>query len=319
MKITVLDGHALNPGDLSYSPLEEWGTVTVYPRTPPELVVERIADSEAVLLNKIAITEEVLSQCPALRYIGVQATGYNVIDLAACRRHGVTVTNVPSYSTAGVSQLTFAFITEFASRASLHSASVFSGGWIRSPDFCYWAAPLTELEGKTLGIFGYGNIGRRVARIGSAFGMRVLVCTRTPRPEIEHLVSFEALLAESDFLTLHAPLFPETESLITASSLAQMKRTAFLINTARGALVVERDVAAALQEGRIAGYAADVLRDEPMRPDNPLLSIPRDKILLTPHIAWAAVETRQRLLDVVVQNLRCFMQGTPQNVVGGTS
>lgn len=315
MKITILDGNALNPGDLSYSPLEKFGELTVYPRTSEKDVISRIGSSDAILLNKINITEEILSSCPSLKYIGVQATGYNVIDLEACRRHNVTVTNVPAYSTAGVAQLTFAFITEFATRLSLHAESVMKGEWTSAPDFCYWKAPLMELEGKTLGIFGYGNIGRAVARIAEAFGMKVIVCTRTQKPDIKNPVDFNTLLKESDILSLHAPLTEQTKGIINSSTLSQMKRTAFLINTARGAFINENDLVKALKEGTIAGYAADVISTEPMQASSPLLNAPKDKILLTPHIAWAAVETRQRLLDVVINNFKSWLDGKPVNVV----
>ncbi|MBP5359319.1 MAG: D-2-hydroxyacid dehydrogenase [Treponema sp.] len=313
MKITILDGNALNPGDLSWEALKEFGELTVYPRTSPDLVVERIADSDAILLNKISITEEILEKYPSLRYIGVQATGYNIIDLEACRRHNVTVTNVPAYSTAGVAQLVFAFISEFACHTQLHSDSVMKGDWCIAPDFCYWKTNLIELEGKTLGIFGYGNIGRRVAAIGKAYGMRILTCTRTQKPDIENPCDFETLLRESDFLSLHSPLTPETKGLIDEKALSMMKKTAFLINTARGALVDEIAVRHALEDKTIAGFACDVVSEEPMKYDNPLFGAPN--CLITPHIAWAATETRQRLLNVVVDNLRSFINGSPKNVV----
>lgn len=313
MKITVLDGNALNPGDLSWSQVEEFGSLTVYPRTLPEEVVSRIGDSDAILLNKINITEDVLSKCPNLKYIGVQATGYNVIDLDACKKHNVTVTNVPSYSTAGVAQMVFAYITEFASRPALHNESVKSKDWVKCPDFCYWKTPLIELEGKTLGIYGYGSIGRRVAQIANAFGMKVIVCTRTPKPDIENPVDFSTLLNEADFITLHAPLTDNTREVINRTTLPLMKKSAYLINTARGLLVNEKDLAEALNNGTIAGYAADVVSEEPMKDGNPLLTAKNS--IITPHIAWAAVETRQRLLDVAVENLKCWIEGKPQNVV----
>ncbi len=313
MKITILDGNAVNPGDLSWAELEKLGSLTVYPRTAAADVITRIGDSDAVLLNKVNITEAILAACPSLKYIGVQATGYNVIDLEACRRHGVTVTNVPSYSTAGVAQLVFSFISEWACHVQLHSDSVMAGGWVRSPDFVYWEKPLFEIEGKTLGIFGYGNIGSRVARIAEAYGMRVIVCTRTPKAGIAHPVDFDTLLKESDFISLHAPLTDKTKEIINRDSLAQMKKGAYLINTARGGLVNEADVRAALEAGSLAGYAADVVLQEPMSPDCPLLKAPN--CLLTPHIAWASVETRRRLMGVVIGNLQAWMAGTPVNVV----
>lgn len=313
MKITVLDGNALNPGDLSWSPLEKFGQVAVFPRTEASLVAERIGDSDAILLNKINITEEILDKCPKLKYIGVQATGYNVIDLEACKRHNITVTNVPSYSTAGVAQLVFAFISEFACHTQFHSDSVMSGEWTNCPDFCYWKVPLIELEGKTLGIFGYGSIGSRVARIAEAYGMKVIVCTRTPKPEIKNPVDISTLFNESDFISLHAPLTEKTRNVVNKTTLSLMKKTAFLINTARGPLVNEKDVREFLDNGRIAGYAADVVSEEPMKKDNPLLGA--KNCIITPHIAWAATETRQRLLNIVIENLKCFIMGKPQNVV----
>lgn len=313
MKITVLDGNALNPGDLSWSPLEKFGQVAVFPRTESSLVAERIGDSDAILLNKINITEEILDKCPKLKYIGVQATGYNVIDLEACKRHNITVTNVPSYSTAGVAQLVFAFISEFACHTQLHSDSVMSGEWTNCPDFCYWKVPLIELEGKTLGIFGYGSIGSRVSRIAEAYGMKVIVCTRTPKPEIKNPVDISTLFNESDFISLHAPLTEKTRNVVNKTTLSLMKKTAFLINTARGPLVNEKDVREFLDDGRIAGYAADVVSEEPMKKDNPLLGA--KNCIITPHIAWAATETRQRLLNIVIENLKCFIMGKPQNVV----
>jgi len=313
MKITILDGNALNPGDLSWGPIEQFGELTVYPRTSPELIIERIGTSDAILLNKINITEEILSKCPNLKYIGVQATGYNVIDLEACRRHGITVTNVPAYSTAGVAQLVFSYISEIACQTKLHSESVHNGDWCKSPDFCYWKVPLTELEGKTLGIFGYGNIGKRVSRIAEAYGMKVIVCTRTPKPEIENPVDFETLLKESDFISLHAPLTPDTKEIINKTSISKMKDGAVLINTARGLLVNEKDIKEALENKKLGWYCADVVSEEPMLDSNPLLGSPN--CLLTPHIAWAATETRQRLLNVVSDNIRMWIEGKPQNVV----
>ena len=313
MKITVLDGNALNPGDLSWKPIEALGTLTVYPRTPEDMVVSRIADSDAILLNKVPITADILSKCKNLSYIGIQATGYNVVDIEACKKNGVTVTNVPAYSTAGVAQLVFAFITEFSCHVQIHSDSVMAGDWIKAPDFCYWKIPLMEMEGKTLGIFGYGNIGSRVARIAKAYGMKVIVATRTPKPEIENPVDFETLLSTADIVTLHAPLTPQTSHIVNENSLSKMKKGSFLINTARGGLVDEKAVRSALDSGFLRGYAADTISEEPMKAGNPLLGAPN--CLITPHLAWAAVETRERLLSVVAENLKCYIEGHPQNVV----
>ena len=265
------------------------------------------------MLNKINITEEILSACPKLKYIGVHATGYNVIDLQACKRHNVTVTNVPSYSTAGVAQLTFAFISEFACHTQLHSDSVMNGDWVKALDFCYWKKPLIELEGKTLGIFGYGNIGKRVEKIAQAYGMEVIVCTRTKNPEIKNPVDKETLFKASDFLTLHAPLTEETKYLVNKDTLKLMKKSSYIINTARGLLVNESDLCEALNSTQIAGYAADVVSEEPMKSDNPLLKA--KNCIITPHIAWAATETRQRLLNIVIDNLESFIKGSPENVV----
>lgn len=313
MRITILDSNALNPGDLSWDIIKQYGELTVYPRTSPEDTAARIGDSDAILLNKVNITEDILSKCPNLKYIGVQATGYNVIDLEACKKHNITVTNVPAYSTAGVAQLVFAFISEIACQTKLHSDSVHAGDWCKSPDFCYWKVPLTELEGKTLGIFGYGNIGKRVSRIAQAYGMKVIVCTRTPKPEIENPVDFETLLKESDFISLHAPLTPETKEIINEESFSKMKDGAVLINTARGPLVNENHVRKALENKKLGWYCADVVSEEPMLESNVLLGAPN--CLITPHIAWAATETRQRLLNVVSENIRCWIEGKPQNVV----
>ena len=315
MKITVLDGHAANPGDVSWDAIRALGDVTVYDRTPREKIIERIADSDIILLNKIPITRDIVARCPSLRYIGVLATGYNVVDTAACREKGITVTNIPAYSTEAVAQHVFAFLLEFTNRVAAHSASVHDGDWTKCPDFCYWLSPLTELRGKTIGIFGFGTIGRKVAEIAHAFGMNVIVRTHGERSYTggEKAVSTEALFGQSDVVTLHAPLTAETENLVNETTLALMKPTAYLINTARGGLVDERAVRDALDAKRIAGYAADVARDEPMSADCPLRNAPN--CLITPHIAWAPRETRERLLAAAAENIAAFLRGKPQNVV----
>lgn len=315
MKLTVLDGHAANPGDLSWDAFKDFGEVTVYERTPENLVVERIAGSDAVLLNKIRITEEILSQCPKLKYIGVLATGYNVVDLKACSKHGITVTNIPAYSTDSVAQHVFAFILNFTNLVQQHSASVHEGGWMRSPDFCYWNAPLTELSGKTLGIFGFGSIGQRVAQIAKAFKMKVLVCVHNKDSFTgsEESVSFEELLKKSDFLTLHAPLTEETSRIINKKTLKFLKPGAIVINTARGGLVDEKDVFDALSAKTLAGYAADVIQEEPMTSDCPLFNAPN--CILTPHIAWAPKETRSRLLQIAYNNVKSFIAGKCENKI----
>ena len=313
MKITILDGHAVNPGDLSWGRFSELAEVTVYERTPSELVINRIGASDAIFLNKINITEDILSACPNLKYIGVLATGYNVIDLDACRKRGITVTNIPAYSTDSVAQHVFAFILHFTNHVALHNASVQNGDWKACPDFCYWNAPLAELAGKTLGIFGYGNIGKKVSQIAKAFGMKVICCTRTPKADMPESVTFEELLRSSDFVSLHAPLTPQTTHIINKESLSLMKKSAYLINTARGGFIVEKDLAEALENGIIAGYAADVLESEPMAADCPLFHA--KNCIITPHIAWAPLETRARLQQIAFNNLKSWLDGKAINVV----
>lgn len=313
IKLTILDGHAVNPGDLPWTFLDGIVDYKVYERTSPEEVIERIGNSDAVFLNKIQITKEIFDACPKLKYIGVLATGYNVIDLDAAREHGVTVTNIPAYSTDSVAQHVFSFILYFTNQVAQHSASVMSGDWVKCPDFCYWNGSLSELAGKTLGIFGYGNIGRRVAELGKAFGMKVICCTRTPKEGTPENVSFEELLKRSDFLTLHAPLTDKTKNIINKESLSLMKKNAYLINTARGGFVVEKDLADCLNKGGIAGFAADVLLQEPMAKDCPLLKA--KNCVITPHIAWAPLETRKRLQGIAEENLKAWLEGSPINVV----
>ena len=312
-KLTILDGHAVNPGDLPWNFLDGIVDYKVYERTSPEEVIERIGNSDAVFLNKIQITKEIFEACPNLKYIGVLATGYNVIDLEAARAHDVTVTNIPAYSTDSVAQHVFSFILYFTNQVAQHSASVMAGDWVKCPDFCYWNGSLSELSGKTLGIFGYGNIGKRVASIAQAFGMKVICCTRTPKEGMPEAVSFEDLLKRSDFLTLHAPLTDQTKNIINKESLSLMKQSAYLINTARGGFVVEKELADCLNTGKIAGYAADVLLQEPMAADNPLLKA--KNCVITPHIAWAPLETRKRLQGIAEENLKAWIAGSPINVV----
>lgn len=313
IKLTILDGHAVNPGDLPWDFLKAYADVTVYERSPAELVVQRIGDSDAIFLNKIQITKEILDACPNLKYIGVLATGYNVIDLQAARQHGITVTNIPAYSTDSVAQHVFSFILYFTNQVAQHSETVMKGDWVKCRDFCFWNGSLTELASKTLGIFGYGNIGKRVAQIGQAFGMKLICCTRTPKEGMPQQVDFETLLRCSDFLTLHAPLTEQTKNIINKKSLSLMKPTAYLINTARGGFVIEKDLADCLNAGGIAGFAADVLLQEPMAADNPLLGA--KNCIITPHIAWAPYETRKRLQGIAEENLKAWLDGHPVNVV----
>lgn len=317
MKIVILDGSALNPGDLSYDCLQQFGEVALYSRTESEEeTIRRIGDSEIVLVNKVPITEKVLAVCPNIRLICVQATGYNVVDCEACARRGIPVTNVPSYGTAAVAQFTFALMLELCHRIGHHDHVVHQGKWCTSSSFCFWDTPQMELGGKTLGIIGFGRIGRAVARLGKAFDMKILAHSRTVNPQYSDLaeyVDLDTLFARSDFISLHCPLFPETAKMINADSIPKMKDGAVLINTARGGLLDEQAVKDALLSGKLSAAAVDVVSEEPMHSDNPLLTAPN--CIITPHIAWAPKESRQRLLDCVVENIRAYLDGKPQNVV----
>lgn len=317
MKLVVLDGFAANPGDLSWEAIASLGELTVYDRSAPDQVIERIGDAEIVLINKVVLTAEVMDACPSLRLICETATGYNNIDINAARERGIIVSNVPSYSTASVAQMVFAFLLEIAQRTVAHSEAVHAGRWTNCEDFCFRDHPLFELEGKTLGIIGYGTIGRRVAQIAVALGMKVLACSRTYRPELStpeiSIVTQEEVIAGSDVITLHCPQNEESKNLINQTTIAQMKDGAIIINTARGGCVVEQDVRRALDTGMLAWYAADVLSSEPPTADNPLLGAPN--AMITPHIAWMTTEARSRLLHVVCENIKAFLAGSPINVV----
>lgn len=317
MKIVILDGNALNPGDLSYDCIRQFGEVTLYARTETEAeAIERIGDSDIVLVNKVPITERVLAACPNLKLICVQATGYNIVDCEACAKRGIPVTNVPTYGTAAVAQFTMALILEMCHRAGLHNHSVHQGDWIISPDFCYWLTPQMELAGKTLGILGFGRIGRAVGKLAKAFGMNVIAYSRTECDEgraIGEYVDLDTLFAQSDILSLHCPLFRETEKIVCPENIAKMKDGAMLVNTARGGLVDEQALVDALNSGKLRYAAVDVVSQEPMKAGNPLLGT--RKCIITPHMAWAPVESRQRLLNTVVENIRGFLNGKPQNVV----
>lgn len=306
MKIVVLDGYALNPGDLSWDPLRALGDLEIFDRTPAELTVERARGATVVLTNKTSLTANVLDQLPNLRYIGVLATGYNVIDIEAARRRGIVVSNVPTYGTASVAQFVFALLLELCHRVAQHTEAVRGGAWTRNPDWSFSYLPQIELAGKTMGIVGFGRIGRQTAQIAEAFGMRVVAF------DIDR-GSLEELLRESDVVSLHVPLFPETREMIDARTLALMKPTAFLINTSRGTLIDERDLAEALNSGRIAGAALDVLSVEPPSADHPLLSA--RNCIVTPHMAWSTTEARRRLMAAVIENVTAFCAGTPKNVV----
>lgn len=314
MRVVVLDGHTLSPGDLDLSSLLDLGEVAVHPRTSIDQIVERAQGYPIVLTNKVPMTRATIEALPDLKFIGVLATGHNLIDGAAARERGIVVSNVPAYSTDSVAQLTFGLMLTLTHRLDDHVAAVRNGQWAAVPDFSFWNYPLIELAGETLGLIGYGNIGKKVAQIGRAFGMRVLAEDRgKPVGEGVTAVSREQLLAESRFLSLHCPLTPANTRMVDAEFLGQMRRDAFLINTARGGLIDEPALAAALTEGVIAGAGLDVLTQEPPAADNPLLQAPN--CVITAHIAWATQAARRRLLAVTVENLRAFEAGTPRNVV----
>ena len=317
MKITILDGYTAHPGDLSWEALERMGELTVYDRTRPEEIVQRAKDAGIVLTNKVCLWRHEIEQLPRLKYIGVLATGYNVVDLEAAREHGIVVTNVPAYSTESVSQMVFAHLLTVTNRTEHYAALNRNGIWTASPDFCYWDTPLTELAGKTFGIVGLGHIGRRVAAIAQAFDMRVVAYTSK---RAEELLSsgiekrtMDELLKESDVVSLHCPLAPDTHHLMNSRTLHLMKPSAILINTGRGPLVDDQDVADALNENRLRAYCADVLSEEPPKADNPLLRC--ENAFVTPHIAWATKEARTRLIEVAIGNVKAFIDGRPVNVV----
>lgn len=317
MNIVILDSHALNPGDMSWDQIRAFGNVTTYPRTTgKDEIIRRIGDAEIVLLNKIPIDGDILDACPSVRLICCLSTGYNVVDIKAARARGISVCNVPAYSTAAVSQFTFALLLELCHRIGHHNKTVHDGKWSACPDFCYWDTPQMELAGKTMGIIGFGRIGQAVGRIAAAMGMKVLAYSRSRRPEGESIaeyVDLDTLLSASDIVSLHCPLFPETEHLINADAIAKMKDGAILLNTARGPIIDEAAVADALKSGKLRGAAMDVVSEEPIRSHNPLLTAPN--CIITPHMAWAPQETRQRILDVTVENIRGFLSGTAVNVV----
>ena len=311
MKIVVLDGYAANPGDLSWAPLEALGELTVYDRTPADQIAARIADAELVLTNKAVLSRELIAGAKKLKYIGVLATGYNVVDVASAKELGVVVTNIPAYSTDSVAQLVFALLLEICHNVGHHSQAVHAGRWSANQDFCFWDTPLIELAGKTMGIVGYGRIGHKVAEIARCFGMNVIAWTRTPRdPEC---VSLDELLARSDVISLHCPLFPETKNLINRDTIAKMKDGVILINTSRGPVVNDADLREALESGKVYAAGADVSTVEPIPADSPLLGA--KNMFLTPHIAWATFEARERLMDIAVKNVEAFLSGAPVNTV----
>jgi len=322
LKIVVLDGYTLNPGDLSWEGISQFGDLTVYDRTAykpggEDLVVERAREADAILLNKTLLNREMIGRLPKLKYVGVLATGYNIVDIEAARERDIVVTNVPTYGTTAVAQMTFALLLELCHHVGEHSRAVHNGEWVENPDWSFWKYPLVELAGKTMGIIGYGRIGSEVGKIAKAFGMEVLAMASSPKPELEteslRFAPLDEILEKSDVISLHVPLFDSTKGMINKESIDKMKRNVMIINTSRGPLIVEEDLAEALNTGRIAGAALDVVSSEPIDPDNPLLKA--DNCILTPHIAWAPKESRKRLMDVAVKNLKEFLDGNPINLV----
>ena len=316
MKIVILDGYTANPGDLSWKELEKMGSLTIYERTRPEETVARAADADIVLTNKVIISREVMAQLPCLKYIGVLATGYNVVDIQAAHERGIVVTNVPAYSTESVTQMVFAHLLNATNRTDHYATQNRELRWTENQDFCYWDFPHMELAEKTFGIVGLGNIGRRVAEIALAFGMKVKAVTSKPAVALPTGIGkadLEELLATSDVVSLHCPLTNRTRHMINPQTLQLMKPSAILINTGRGPLVDDQAVATALAEGRLSAFCADVLTEEPPKADNPLLKQPN--AFITPHIAWATNEARTRLLQVVISNVKAFLDGKPQNIV----
>ena len=319
MKIVVLDGYTENPGDLSWAELEKLGQLTVYDRTAygeSPLIAQRIGDAEVIVTNKTPISQQTLEQCPNLKLIAVLTTGYNVIDCAAARKKGISVVNVPTYGTASVSQYSIALLLEICHHIGHHDQSVHAGNWANNADWCYWDYPLIELEGKTMGIIGFGRIGQAEGRIARALGMRVLAYDLYPSDSgraIGAYVDLDALYRQSDVISLHCNLTPENTRMINKDSIAKMKDGVILINNARGQLIDEQDVADALNSGKLAAAGLDVVYTEPIREDNPLLKA--KNCIITPHISWAPKESRQRIMDVTAENIRAFLAGRPQNVV----
>ncbi|MCK5759284.1 MAG: D-2-hydroxyacid dehydrogenase [Clostridiales bacterium] len=317
MKIVVLDGYALNPGDMSWMGFDKFGEVIVYDRTPKNKIIERIGDAEAVLTNKTPMYLETLEKLHNLKYIGVLATGFNIVDFDAATKNGIAVTNIPGYSTDAVAQMVIALLLELCHHAGDHSREVKAGAWSASKDFTFWNYPLVELKGKTIGIIGFGQIGKAVARLAKAFGMKILYNSRTQKEHAKDLdaiyTDLESLIEQSDVISLNCPLTDETRNLINKETLVKMKNSAFLINTARGPIVNENDLAEALNANTIAGAAVDVLSKEPADKKNPLLSA--KNCIITPHIAWATKEARERLMTIAIENMKAYIEGEPRNLV----
>lgn len=319
MNIVVLDGYTMGEADNPWDPVASFGTVTVHDRTPEDEIVERARKADMVLTNKTPLSRKTIKALPGLKYIGVLATGYDQVDLDAARERGIPVTNVPGYSTEAVAQFVIAMMLELASRVALHDKAVHEGEWAACPDFCFWKAPLVELAGKTMGIVGFGSIGARVARLANAFGMNVVAYNRSEKPAPDfspfEWVSLPSLFAQSDFISLHCPLTSENRGMVGERYFDIMKDDACLINTARGPLVDEEALVAALRAGKIGGAALDVTPNEPLPKDSPLMTAPN--LIITPHIAWATVESRRRLMKMAADNIRAFIEGSPTNVVNG--
>ena len=319
MKIVVLDGYTLNPGDLTWERLEKLGELTVYDRTAEDEILQRIGDAEIIYTNKTPLTRDTFEKAPQIKYVGVLATGYNVVDVEAAKEKGIPVTNIPTYGTTAVAQMTFALLLEMCHHVWVHSEEVKKGAWTNASDFCFWNYPLIELGGKTMGLIGYGRIGQAVGAIAQAFGMNVLAYDEYPNKALENAAmkyaALDELLAASDIVSLHCPLFESTKGIINKDSIAKMKEGVMIINTSRGPLIAEEDLAEALNSGKVAGAAVDVLSVEPATMDNPLMTA--KNCIITPHIAWAPKESRERLMNIAVDNLEQYLAGHSVNVVNG--
>ncbi len=316
MKIVVLDGYTLNPGDLSWEGIEGLGELKVYDRTPEDKVLERIIDADAVFTNKTPVSKDTIAACPKLKYIGVLATGYNIVDVEAARERNIPVSNIPVYGTAAVAQMVFALLLEICHHTAAHSDAVHKGDWANNPDWCFWNYPLIELAGKTMGVIGLGRIGQNTARIAAAFGMKVLAYDEHESDlgrKYAEYVSLDELLEQSDVIALHCPLFPSTQGIINKNSIAKMKNGVIIINNSRGPLIVEQDLTDALNSGKVYAAGIDVISTEPIREDNPLLQA--KNCFITPHISWAPKESRERLMNIATENLKSFIDGKPANIV----
>lgn len=316
-KIVILDGYTENPGDLSWKGFEEFGELTVYPRTPKDLITSRIGDAEIIITNKTPITQSTLDECKNIKYIGVLATGYDIVDIQAAKEKGIPVCNVPAYGTDAVGQFAIALLLEICHHIGHHSDAVHSGRWESNEDFCFWDYPLIELAGKTMGIIGFGRIGQATGRIAQALGMKVLAYANHKKPELDNdscrYAELDEILAESDVIALHCPLLPATRGIINKNTIAKMKDGVIILNNSRGPLIVEEDLAEALNSGKVYAAGLDVVSVEPIRGDNPLLKA--KNCIITPHISWAPKACRQRIMDISVKNLKQFLEGNPVNVV----